>query len=89
MESLEIKTYRKNFNKEIKKRRWDAIFIGSLMIIAFTVILMRFTGYWPCEIMTALNLEDIVSCGRSPQENLTTLYAFIQEGLVQIANLAR
>jgi hypothetical protein len=86
---MEIKTDRKNFNKEIKKRRWDAIFIGSLMIIAFAVILMRFTGYWPCEIITALNFEDIVSCSRSPQENLTTIYAFIQEGWVQIANLAR
>ena len=58
------------------------------MSIAFVVILMRFTGYWPCEIITVLKIEDVVSCSRSPQDNLTTLYSSIQEGVVQIANLA-
>ena len=86
---MEIKTYNKDFNKKVKKRRWDAIFIGTLMSVAFVVILMRFTGYWPCEIITALKIEDIVSCSRSPQDNLITLYASIREGVVQIANLAR
>ena len=86
---MEIKTDKKGFNKKVKKRRWDAIFIGTLMSIAFVVILMRFTGYWPCEIITALKIEDIVSCSRSPQDNLTTLYASIREGVVQITNLAR
>jgi hypothetical protein len=85
---MEIKTDKKDFTKKGKKRRWDAIFIGALMSIAFVVILMRFTGYWPCEIITALKIEDIVSCSRTPQDNLTTLYASIQEGVVQIANLA-
>lgn len=85
---MEIKTDKKDFNKKGKKRRWDAIFIGALMSIAFVVILMRFTGYWPCEIITVLKIEDVVSCSRSPQDNLTTLYSSIQEGLVQIANLA-
>jgi hypothetical protein len=85
---MEIKTGMKDFNKKVKKKRWDAIFIGALMSIAFVVILMRFTGYWPCEIITALKIEDVVSCSRSPQDNLTTLYASIQEGVVQIANLA-
>ena len=87
---MEIKTDKKDFNKKkVKKRRWDAIFIGTLMSVAFVVILMRFTGYWPCEIITALKIEDIVSCSRSPQDNLITLYASIREGVVQIANLAR
>lgn len=86
---MEIKTDKKDFNKKVKKRRWDSIFIGTLMSVAFVVILMRFTGYWPCEIITALKIEDIVSCSRSPQDNLTTLYASIREGVVQIANLAR
>ena len=85
---MEIKTDKKDFNKKGKKRRWDAILIGSLMSVSFVVILMRFTGYWPCEIITALKIEDIVSCSRTPQDNLTTLYASIQEGVVQIANLA-
>jgi hypothetical protein len=86
---MEIKTDKKDFNKKGKKRRWDAILIGSLMSVSFVVILMRFTGFWPCEIITALKIEDIVSCSRSPQDNLTTLYASIQEGVVRIANLAR
>jgi hypothetical protein len=86
---MEIKTDKKDFNKKVKKRRWDAIVIGILMSVAFVVILMRFTGYWPCEIITALKIEDIVSCSRSPQDNLTTLQASIREGVVQITNLAR
>ena len=86
---MEIKKDKKDFNKKIKKRRWDAIFIGTLMSVAFVVILMRFSGYWPCEIITSLKIEDIVSCSRSPQDNLITLYASIREGVVQIANLVR
>lgn len=88
---MEIKKDKKDFNmyKKIKKRRWDAILIGTIMSIAFVVILMRFSGYWPCEIITSLKIEDIVSCSRSPQDNLITLYASIREGVVQIANLVR
>ena len=86
---MEIKADKKNLRRKLRKRRWDAIFIGTLMSIAFAVILMRFSGYWPCEIITALKMEDIVSCSRSPQDNLTTLYASIREGVVQIANLVR
>ena len=59
------------------------------MSIAFAVIIMRFTGYWPCEIIGVLKIEDVVSCSRSPQDNLVTVYAFIQQGAVWIANLAR
>ena len=52
---MEIKADKKNLNRKLRKRRWDAIFIGTLMSIAFAVILMRFTGYWPCEIVTVLD----------------------------------
>ena len=89
MRQMEIKTDKKDFNKKGKRRRWDAILIGTLMSVSFVVILMRFTGYWPCETITALKIEDVVSCSRSPQDNLITLYSSIQEGVVQIANLAR
>jgi hypothetical protein len=75
--------------KEVKKRRWDAIFIGTLMSIAFSVLMMRYTGYWPCEIISTLKIEDLVSCSRSPQDNLGTIYTFIQQGAVWIANLAQ
>lgn len=76
-------------SKKIKKRRWDTIFIGTLMSIAFSVLMMRYTGYWPCEILSALKIEDVVSCSRSPQDNLGTIYTSIQQGAVWIANLAQ
>ena len=86
---MKIRTDSKNPRKKFKKRRWDAVFIGTAMSIAFVVILMRFTGYWPCEIIIALKIEDVISCSRSPQENLATVYTSIQQGAVWIANLAR
>ena len=86
---MEMRTDKKNPRVKIKKRRWDAVLIGTLMSTAFAVIMMRFTGYWPCEIISALKIEDVVSCSRSPQENLATVYASIQQGAVWIANLAR
>jgi hypothetical protein len=86
---MELRTDKKNLNVKIKKRRWDAVLIGTLMSTAFAVIMMRFTGYWPCEMISALKIEDVLSCSRSPQENLATVYASIQQGVVWIANLAR
>jgi hypothetical protein len=86
---MEMRTDKKNLNVKIKKRRWDAVLIGTLMSTAFAVIIMRFTGYWPCETISALKIEDVLSCSRSPQENLATVYASIQQGVVWIANLAR
>ena len=86
---MEMRTDKKSLSAKIKKRRWDAVLIGTLMSTAFAVIMMRFTGYWPCEIISALKIEDVVSCSRSPQENLATVYASIQQGAVWIANLAR
>jgi hypothetical protein len=76
-------------SKKIKKRRWDTIFIGTLMSIAFSVLMMRYTGYWPCEIISALKIEDVVSCSRSAQDNLGTIYTSIQQGAVWITNLAQ
>jgi hypothetical protein len=75
--------------KKIKKRRWDAILIGTIVSIAFAVILMRFSDYWPCDIISALKIENIISCSRSPEENAATLYTSIQQGVAWIANLTR
>jgi hypothetical protein len=80
---------KKPLGKKIKKRRWDALLIGTAMSIAFAVILMRFTGYWPCDIISSLNIESIISCSRSPQENLITIYTSIQQGVASVANLTR
>ena len=75
--------------KKIKKRRWDTILIGTIMSIAFAVMLMRFSGYWPCDIISTLKIENIISCSRSPEENAATLYASIQQGVAWIANLTQ
>jgi hypothetical protein len=74
---------------KIKKRRWDAILIGTIMSIAFAVLIMRFSDYWPCDIISTLKIETIISCSRSPQDNLATLYTSIQQGVAWIANLTR
>jgi hypothetical protein len=73
----------------MKKRRWDAVVIGVAMSIAFGVILMRFTDYWPCDILGTLKFESILSCSRTPESNLESVYASIQQGAVWIANLTR
>jgi hypothetical protein len=75
--------------KKMKKRRWDAVVIGVAMSIAFAVILMRFTDYWPCDILGTLKFESILSCSRTPESNLESVYASIQQGAAWIANLTR
>jgi hypothetical protein len=80
---------KKTIARKIKKRRWDAVLIGTAMSISFVVILMRFTGYWPCEIISTLNIENMISCSRSPQDNLLTIYTSIQQGAASIVNLTR
>jgi hypothetical protein len=75
--------------KKMRRRRWDAVLVGVAMSIAFTVIIMRFIDYWPCDILGTLKFESIVSCSRSPEENVATMYASIQQGVVWIANLTR
>jgi hypothetical protein len=80
---------KKTIARKIKKRRWDAVLIGTAMSISFVVILMRFTGYWPCEIISTLNIENMISCSRSPQDNLLTIYTSIQQGVASIVNLTR
>ena len=67
--------------KKIKKRPWDVVLIGTLMGLAFAVLLMRFSGYWPCEIISSLNIEQIISCSKSPQENIETIYRSIQQSV--------
>jgi hypothetical protein len=79
--------------KETKKRRLDAILIGTIMSIAFAVIIMRFSHYWPCDMISTLKIENIISCSRSPEENIATLYTSIytsiQQGVGWITNLTR
>jgi hypothetical protein len=80
---------KKSTYKKIKKRRLDAILIGTAMSIAFAVILMRFTDYGPCDIIGTLKIDNVVSCSRTLESNLGSVYASIQQGAVWIANLTR
>jgi len=48
-------------NKTKKKRRWDAVAIGIGMVLAFSMIIMKITGYWPCRIAVTLHIKQ-VSC---------------------------
>jgi hypothetical protein len=55
-----------------KKRRWDAVAIGIGMVIAFSMVIMKITGYWPCRVATALQIKQ-VSCDKSIQENTSSI----------------
>jgi hypothetical protein len=49
----------KTKNEKHKKRRWDTILVGIGMATAFVIVLMKLTGYWPCEIILSLQIEQI------------------------------
>lgn len=63
-----------------KKRRWDTILVGIAMTTAFVIILMKLTGYWPCEIILSLQIEQI-SCDKSIQENMSSIANWFQNSL--------
>jgi hypothetical protein len=68
----------KNKNKKEKKRRWDTIVIGIGMVIGFSIIIMKITGYWPCHIMSSLQIKQI-SCNKSIQENVSSIVHWIHQ----------
>lgn len=50
----------------------SAILVTFMMIVGFSVIMMKFTGYWPCKIGEALEIKDI-SCGKNFQQNMDVI----------------
>lgn len=70
----------KNMKEKAKKRRWDTIIVGIGMTIAFVIVLMKLTGYWPCEIILSLQIEQI-SCDKSIQENMSSIANWFQNSL--------
>jgi hypothetical protein len=58
--------------KREKKRRWDAAVVAVGMVIGFSVIVMKITGYWPCHIINTLQINQI-SCGKSIQEDVSSI----------------
>jgi len=64
--------------KKKKNRRWDAVVVGIGMVLAFSMIIMKITGYWPCRIATTLHIKQI-SCDKSIQENTSSIIHWIQQ----------
>ena len=76
MKDIRIKNNMENKGK--KKRRWDAVVIGIGMVLAFSMIIMKVTGYWPCRIAITLHIKQ-VSCDKSIQENTSSIIDWIQQ----------
>ena len=70
----------KTMKEKPKKRRWDTIVVGIGMTTAFVIVLMKLTGYWPCEIILSLQIEQI-SCDKSIQENMSSIANWFQNSL--------
>ena len=67
---------------KIKKRRWDGLVIGIFMAIGFSVIIMKLTHHWPCEIIGMVgNVHQISPCDKSIEENLSSLVNWFRQGL--------
>lgn len=69
----------KTKNEKHKKRRWDTILVGIGMTTAFVIVLMKLTGYWPCEILS-LRIKEI-SCDKSFQDNIISIANWLQNYL--------
>ena len=39
----------------------SVIFVTFMMIVGFSVIMMKFTGYWPCKIGEAFEIKDVTA----------------------------
>jgi hypothetical protein len=51
---------------------YDIIIVTFAMIIGFSVIMMKFTGYWPCKIGEVFNIAN-VSCEKSAYDNVVAI----------------
>lgn len=76
MRNIRIKNNMENKGK--KKRRWDAVAVGIGMILAFSMIIMKITGYWPCRIASTLHVP-WNPCDKSIQENTSSIIHWIQQ----------
>jgi hypothetical protein len=50
------------------------------MITAYVIVVMKLTGYWPCEIISSLEIEQ-VSCDKSIQDNVISIANWFQNTL--------
>ena len=48
------------------------ILVTIMMIVGFSIVMMKLTGYWPCKIGEVLEMKDI-TCKKNFQENLNVI----------------
>jgi hypothetical protein len=65
-----------------KKKRWDAILVGIGMTIAFIIVLMRLTGYFPCDIVNTLQPSTDLNCGDSVESNFAAFFEWSKNSIV-------
>lgn len=44
------------------------------MTVAFSIVLMRLTGYFPCDIVNALQPSAAIDCGDSVESNFGAFF---------------
>jgi hypothetical protein len=74
--------------KKHKRRMWDSILVAIGMTLGFIVIVMKITGYWPCDIAVNLRIKG-VSCEKPAIENMITIANSIWEYLSSAVGLHR
>ena len=72
--------------KKHKRRMWDSILVIIGMTLGFIVIIMKITGYWPCDIAVTFRVKG-VSCERPAIENMVTIANSIREYLSSTVGL--
>jgi hypothetical protein len=55
----------------------DAVVVAVAMIIGFSVIMMKFTGFWPCRIAEILRIGN-VSCEKNFGENMKSIETWMR-----------
>jgi len=49
-----VKKEHNKMTEIVKKRIWDKIIIGIGVVTGFSIVMMKLTGYWPCDIINAI-----------------------------------
>jgi len=75
-------------SKKHKRRMWDSVLVVIGMSLGFIVIIMKITGYWPCDIAATFHVKG-VSCKKPPMENMLTIANSIREYLSSTVSLDR
>lgn len=59
---------------------WDVILVAFSMFIAFSIVIMKLTDIWPCNILEITKINP-VSCQQSVIENLNLVMNHIKPNI--------